>query len=114
MLSVLALFLAEHTLITFLLFDYANAELIEFVVRRKLHDEGEALLGLFPGNPQRATARPTTERILSAFKSLSFTLFSVRGEQYGHVSPLNPLQLKLLHLLGLPSDIYSSLAASPA
>lgn len=87
--------------------------LIEFVVRRKLHDEGGALLGLFPGNPQRATARPTTERILSAFKSLSFTIFSVRGEQYGHVSPLNPLQLKLLHLLGLPSDIYSSLAASP-
>jgi hypothetical protein len=45
--------------------------LIEFVVRRKLHDEGEALLGLFPGNPQRATARPTTERILSAFKVIS-------------------------------------------
>ena len=60
-----------------------------------------------------ATARPTTERILTAFKFLSLTIFSVRGEEYGHVSPLNPLQQKILQLLGLPSDIYSSLEASP-
>jgi transposase len=87
--------------------------LIEFVVQRRLKEEGEELLGLFPGNPKQATARPTTERILTAFKSLSFTIFSVRGEEYGHVSPLNPLQQKILQLLGLPSDIYSSLEASP-
>jgi DNA-damage-inducible protein J len=42
---------------------------------------------------------------------LSLTIFSVKGEEYGHVSPLNPLQQKILQLLGLPSDIYSSLEA---
>jgi transposase len=87
--------------------------LIEFVVQRRLKEEGEELVGLFPGNPKQATARPTTERILMAFKPLSLTIFSVKGEEYGHVSPLNPLQQKILQLLGLPSDIYSSLEASP-
>jgi transposase len=87
--------------------------LIEFVVQRRLKEEGEELVGLFPGNPKQATARPTTERILMAFKSLSLTIFSVKGEEYGHVSPLNPLQQKILQLLGLPSDIYSSLEGSP-
>ena len=87
--------------------------LIEFVVQRRLKEEGEELVGLSPGNPKQATARPTTERILMAFKPLSLTIFSVRGKEYGHVSPLNPLQQKILQLLGLPSDIYSSLEASP-
>ena len=87
--------------------------LIEFVVQRRLKEEGQEFVGLFPGNPKQATARPTTERLLKAFKSLSFTIFRVNGKEYGHVSPLNPLQQKILQLLGLPSDIYSSLEASP-
>lgn len=87
--------------------------LIEFVVQRRLKEEGQELVGLFRGNPKQATARPTTERLLKAFKSLSFTIFRVKGKEYGHIPPLNPLQQKILQLLGLPSDIYSSLEASP-
>ena len=83
------------------------------MVQRRLKEEGQEFVGLFPGNPKQATARPTTERLLKAFKSLSFTIFRVNGKEYGHVSPLNPLQQKILQLLGLPSDIYSSLEASP-
>ncbi len=88
--------------------------LIEFVVQRRLKQEGQELVGLFPGLPKQATARPTTERILLAFKSLSLTIFKMKGQEYGHVSPLNPLQQKILQLLGVPSDIYSSLESSPA
>lgn len=87
--------------------------LIEFVVQRNLKAQDETLVGLFPGNPKRATARPTTERILKAFRPVSLTRFTLSGQTYAHVSPLNPLQFRILQLLELPPDIYSCLEASP-
>ena len=83
--------------------------LIEFVVRRGLQQTGESLSGLYPGNPTRATARPTTEKLLKAFENLTLTLIQARGEWYGDVTPLNPLQLKILTFLGLSPEIYSGL-----
>ncbi len=41
--------------------------LTEFVVRRDLATTGEKLQGLHAGNPNRATAQPTAERLLKAF-----------------------------------------------
>ncbi len=83
--------------------------LIEFVVRRSLQQTGESLQGLYPGNPTRATIRPTTEKLLPAFDNLTLTLIQARGEWYGHVTPLNPLQLQILTFLGLSPDIYTGL-----
>ncbi len=83
--------------------------LIEFVVRRSLQESGEFLLGLYPGNPKRATQRPTAEKLLEAFKHLTLTLFQVKGEWYGDVTELNPLQNKILLCLGLSPDIYLGL-----
>ena len=40
--------------------------LLEFVGRRQLAAEGAKLAGLYAGNPQRETARPTAERLLEA------------------------------------------------
>jgi hypothetical protein len=48
--------------------------LLEFVVRRKLTQEGERLAGLYAGNPKRATAHPTTERLLEAFRGITLTI----------------------------------------
>lgn len=87
--------------------------LIEFVIQRNLKEQEETLVGLFPGNPKRVTARPTAERILKAFKPVSLTRFTISGQAYAHVSPLNPLQQRILKLLDLSPDIYSSLEASP-
>jgi transposase len=87
--------------------------LIEFVVERQLKQQGETLHGLFPGNPKRATARPTTERILKAFKPITLTIMKVSDQEYGHVTPLDALQQKILQLLELPPDIYASLESSP-
>ena len=83
--------------------------LIEFVVRRRLHRTGESLKGLYPGNPTRATTRPTTEKLLKAFDNLTLTLIQARGEWYGDVTPLNPLQSKILTFFGLSPEIYSGL-----
>jgi transposase len=41
--------------------------LVEHVVRRQLQASGDALPGLYPGNPTRETDRPTTQRLLKAF-----------------------------------------------
>ena len=83
--------------------------LIEFVVRRSLQESGESLRGLYPGNPLKATQRPTAEKLLAAFKHLTLTLFRVKGEWYGDVTELNPLQNQILLCLGLSPDIYSGL-----
>lgn len=87
--------------------------LIEFVIQRRLKETDEKLLGLFPGNPRRTTPRPTAERILRAFKPLTLTILKVNNQELSHVSPLNSLQQKILELLELPPDIYSSLETSP-
>ena len=83
--------------------------LIEFVVRRSLQESGESLRGLYPGNPKKATQRPTAEKLLAAFKHLTLTLFRVQEEWYGDVTELNPLQKQILLCLGLSPDIYSGL-----
>lgn len=87
--------------------------LIEFVVRRQLEQSGESLVGLHPENPKKASKRPTTERLLKAFDNITLTVLEIQGQQYGHVTPLNSLQQKILALLGLSSEIYSGLAESP-
>ena len=83
--------------------------LIEFVVRRGLQQTGESLQGLYPGNPTRATTRPTTEKLLKAFDNLTLTLIQARGEWYGDVTPLDPLQSQILTFFGLSPDIYTGL-----
>jgi hypothetical protein len=42
--------------------------LLEFVVRRGLAVAQTTLAGLYVGNPKRAMARPTTERLLKRFE----------------------------------------------
>ena len=87
--------------------------LIEFVVRRQLKREEESLVGLYPENPKKATQRPTSERLLKAFDNVTLTIFQIKGEEYGYVTPLNQLQKKILRFLGLDSAIYSGLVESP-
>lgn len=83
--------------------------LIEFVVRRQLKVDGESIVGLHPENPKKATTRPTTERLLKVFDNVTLTILEVHGQQYGHVSPLSPLQKQILRLLGLSPEIYFGL-----
>lgn len=48
--------------------------LVEFTVRQRLQQAGTRLSGLYPGNPKRATARPTTEMMLRVFTGLTRVL----------------------------------------
>ena len=80
--------------------------LIECVVRRQLQEEGAELGGLYGGNPRRATARPTSERLLEAFEGVNLTWVEVAGQVVELLSPLSPLQERILQLLSFSSEIY--------
>jgi transposase len=86
--------------------------LTEFVARRSLQAENASLPGLYPGNPQQRTSRPTAERLLSAFKEMTLTRIHLPGQVITHITPLTPVQSRILELLDLPSSIYSDLAVN--
>ena len=85
--------------------------LVEYVVRERLQATGEALRGLYAGNPKRQTARPTTERLLKAFRGITLTVVRLPDQTIRHVTPLSSLQRRILVLLGLPVSIYGALLA---
>jgi transposase len=84
--------------------------LVEYVVREGLQAAGETLSGLYAGNPKRQTARPTTERLLRAFRGITLTVVHLQDQTIRHVTPLSQLQQRILTLLGLPASIYENLA----
>lgn len=83
--------------------------MVEHVVRRSLQAAGEALQGLYAGNPKRTTARPTTERLLRAFRGTTLTTVVLPDQVIRHVTPLSDLQNHILTLLQLPVSIYKDL-----
>ena len=86
--------------------------LTEHVVRENLRKAGEGLKGLYPGNPQRETVRPTTERLLKAFRGITLSIVHLPERRIRHITPLSDLQRRILELLELPTTIYEHLALS--
>ena len=84
--------------------------LVEYVAREGLQVAEETLSGLYAGNPKRQTARPTTERLLRAFREITLTVVHLQDRTIRHVTPLSQLQRRILALLGLPASIYEDLA----
>ncbi len=83
--------------------------LLEFVARRNLAARGETLAGLYAGNPQRATMRPTAERVLEAFREINLTVIQAPDHTHRHLTPLSGLQQRILALLDFSADIYARL-----
>ncbi len=83
--------------------------LLEFVGRRQLATEGAKLAGLYAGNPRRTTDRPTAERLLEAFQDITLTIRKGPQQTDRHVTALNPLQQRILEVLGFSSALYTRL-----
>jgi len=87
----------------------------DYLALQALAQEGpEAeLTGVYRGNPNRGTSRPTTERMLKAFEQINLLLIpaelSAQDQQLCFVTPLSPVQERILVLLGLPSSLYTAL-----
>ncbi len=86
--------------------------LLEGVVRRRLQELGTQLAGLYAGNPTRATARPSAESLLRAFKGLALSVVTLADQTYRHMTPLSEVQHKILALLDYPVTIYTELTAN--
>jgi transposase len=88
--------------------------LVEYQVRSQLllaeNPEAQRLKGLYHGQPQKSTTRPTSESLLEAFKGISLVWQEVRGEKRSSITPLNELQKRILELLKLSPYLYQGLA----
>jgi transposase len=82
---------------------------LEFGVRRCLATTKTTLVGLSVGNPKRATAHPTAERLLEAFQGLTLTIIREGRRRRSHLTPLSRVQRRILALLNFPVDIYTRL-----
>jgi transposase len=87
----------------------------DYQAKQSLAQQGPdaELTGVYRGNPKRGTARPTTERMLLAFEHINLLLIpsdmSSQGQQACFVTPLSPVQERILTLLGLSTSLYTSL-----
>jgi transposase len=85
--------------------------LTEFRIRTALQQQHEAIVGLNPAVPSQAVVRPTTERVLHAFKNITVTTIDFGNSIQRFTSELSPTQCQILRLLALPADLYSRLAS---
>lgn len=88
--------------------------LLEFLVRRRLAQEETELAGIYAGNPKRSTARPSAELMLEAFEYITLTIVHEAHRVLRYLTPLTPVQQRILELLDIPADVYLRLAAESA
>lgn len=86
--------------------------LVESTVRNQLKAEQTKIAGLYLDSSRKETDRPTAERILQAFSHISLTRITFPEKIMYSVTPLNPVQERLLALLDFPPDLYCKLAHS--
>jgi len=67
------------------------------------------LSGLYAGNAKRETARPTTERLLEAFREVTLTVMVAGQQRHRHLTALSPLQERILELFGFSDHVYTRL-----
>ena len=81
--------------------------LIEIQVRQGLAADGAEMAGLYEGNPNRTTDRPTGRRLLKAFSraKIDLTRIEFGGETHWHVTPLQAVHKQVLSYLRLPTSL---------
>ena len=80
-----------------------TSTLIEFKVREQLKATQQQLKELYPGNPNRATVK----LLLNAFEYINLVIMTIEDKTIVKMSPLKPIQLKILELLEIPPEIYN-------
>jgi transposase len=88
--------------------------LLECVGRRQLATAGATLAGLYAGNPQRATDRPTAERLLEAFQDITLTIIKRPQQTDRPMTALSPLHQRILEVLGFSSALDTRLCTVSA
>jgi transposase len=84
----------------------------DYTARCALAEAGTALAGVYAGNPERSTLRPTLERMLRAFRHITLTVVRLPEGEVRHVTPLTEVQQRILALLGVSPALYTGLATA--
>jgi transposase len=83
--------------------------LMQFVVRRNLQQRSATLKGIYPGQPGRQTAQPTTEMMLWALRGVTLSRITINGKPIYHLTPLTTVQKRILVLMEVPLESYHGL-----
>jgi transposase len=83
----------------------------DYTAKQALAQDNAELAGIYPGNPKRSTATPTTERMLAAFDNINLVLVSVAGQIHCQLTPLTEVQKRILELWDLPVTLYTCFSA---
>jgi len=85
--------------------------LFEVLVRRGQDQGNRPLKGLYPGQPNRTTDRPTAKRVLEAIgrARITLTLMEDGEERCWHLKALPELVKRVLRYLGLTERVYTRL-----
>jgi transposase len=89
--------------------------LIEVQARDSLQQAQATLVGLYEGQPNRVTDKPTGLRLLRAFSRAEISrvgLETPAGQWQWRLTPFPDLLIQILALLGLPESVYSQLGNS--
>ena len=81
----------------------------DYTAKEALAQENDVLTGIYPGNPKRSTATPTTERMLQAFDNIHLLIMRLGPQVRYQLTPLSAVQERILTLLGLPTTLYTDL-----
>lgn len=84
----------------------------DYLAKSALAQNKEELTGVYAGNPKRGTATPTMERMLQAFDNINLIMLLVAERVQCQVTPLSPVQERILALLGLSTTLYTGLATA--
>ena len=83
----------------------------DHLAKGNLAQEKAELAGIYPGNPKRSTATPTTERMLAAFDNINLTVIPVADQLHYQVTPLTAVQQRILDLWELSDTLYTQFSA---
>jgi transposase len=83
----------------------------DHLAKGNLAQEQAELAGIYPGNPKRSTATPTTERMLAAFDNINLTIIPVADQLHYQVTPLTTVQQRILELWELSDTLYTQFSA---
>ena len=98
-----------RALVKVLLLGIKFTSLIQYQVRENLKKANESVNEVYPGNPKRETSEPTVGMILRAFREITLVKLEENGVIIRKITKLKPIQLKLLELMGLKTDVYEKL-----
>jgi transposase len=84
----------------------------DYLAKQALAREQTELAGIYPGNPKRSTATPTTERMLAVFNNIQLLRVPVGGWIHSQVTSLTDVQRRILALWELSPALYTGLGVS--